>query len=144
MPPDHSSLLSAFPGVRFHPDFQLITWHPHGTLDDNLLDGIAAFIEMREHEVTAPPFHRYADLSGLTDIHLKIGHVFEVAYRRRRSVADLPTVKSAIFSDKIVGFGMARMYETLMEGAAVQVRAFRERQAVAEWLEVSSDLLVEQ
>jgi hypothetical protein len=33
------------------------------------------------------------------------------------------------------------MYESLMEGAPIQVRAFRERTAAAEWLGVSVDVL---
>lgn len=143
MATEYSSLLSAFPGVRFHPELELFTWHPQGVLDDDLLDAIAAFIEIQEHVVTAPPFHRYTDLSGLTDIHLKIGHMFDVVHRRRASVADLPEVKSAIFSDKTVGFGMAKMYETLMEVSTVRVRAFRDRPAVAEWLGVPLDVLSE-
>ena len=144
MPPDPSPIQVRFPGVRYHADCELITWHPHGVLDDGLLDEIALFMEHQEHIASAPPFHRYTDLTGLAEIHLKIGHVFDVVRRRRTSVAELPAVRSAIFSDKIVGFGMAKMYETLMEGGTVQVRAFRERQAVAEWLGVPLGALEEQ
>src|SRR5439155_1078046 len=50
-------------------------------------------------------------------------------------------VKSGFFADTIVGFGMARMYEALMEEATIQVRAFRERAAAAEWLGVPLEIL---
>src|SRR5687767_4088222 len=106
MPSEPASILIDFPNTRYHPECKLITWHPHGVLDDNLLDEIATFMEFQEHVATATSFHRYTDLSGLTDIQVKFGHVFEVAQRRRASVDGLPRVKSAIFSDKVVGFGM--------------------------------------
>jgi hypothetical protein len=139
--PTPSSILIGFPHARYHPAWELITWHPQGVLDDALLDRIAAFIEIQEQVVTAPPFNRFADLSGLTDIRVRIGHVFEVAERRRQDRFGMKPVKSAFYCDKIVGFGIARMYEALMEGSSVEVRAFRERAAAAEWLEVPGEVL---
>jgi hypothetical protein len=50
-------------------------------------------------------------------------------------------VKSAFFSDTTVGLGIARMYEALMEEATIQVCAFRERSAAAEWLGVPLEIL---
>jgi hypothetical protein len=40
-----------------------------------------------------------------------------------------------------VGLGIARMYESLVQGATIQVRAFRERAAAAEWLSVPLEIL---
>jgi hypothetical protein len=143
MPSEPFSRLNSFPNARYHAAYNLVTWHPLGVLDDRVLDQIANFLEHHEHVATAASFHRYTDLSGLTDIQLRYGHVFDVAQRRKASVAGLPRVKSAIFSDTVVGFGMARMYETLMSGASVQVRAFRDRQEVADWLTVPAEALLE-
>jgi|SRR5688572_12228615 hypothetical protein len=83
-------------------------------------------------------FHRYTDLSKLTEIRLKIGHVFEIAEHRR--AAGKP-VRSAFFADTTVGFGIARLYEELMQGADIHVRAFRDRDAAAEWHRVPVQLL---
>lgn len=131
----NEALLQAFPGVRFHEDLRLVTWHPQGVFDGALADRLVQFIEAQE-QVEDTPFNRYTDLSGLTDIRLKIGHAFQIARRRRSGyVGDLP-VKSAFFCDRVVGFGIARLYETLMEGAPIEVRAFRTREAAAEWLNV--------
>jgi len=130
-----------FPGARYHEEWGLITWRPKGLLDDKLVDEIVDFFLVQEHVVTAPPFHRFTDLSGLKEIRLKIGHVFKVAEERSATHRDLPPVKSAFFSDKIVGFGVARMYEALMEGASIHVRAFRDRAAAAEWLGVPVEIL---
>ncbi len=132
-----ATLLKAFPHTRYYPEWRLFTWHPRGLFDDALADKLIGVVssEERAEEV---PFHRYNDFSGLTHIRLKVGHVFDVA-KLRRGVAE--PVKSAFFSDTTVGLGIARMYEALMEEATIQVRAFRERGAAAEWLGVPLEIL---
>ena len=132
-----AALLKTLPYTRYYPEWRLLTWHPRGLFDDALADKIVGLIGSEER-VEQVPFHRYADFSGLTHIRLKIGHVFDVA--KQRSAVREP-VKSAFFSDTIVGFGIARMYEALMEEAMIQVRAFRERPAAAEWLGVPLEIL---
>ena len=132
-----SALLKTFPHTRYYPEWRLLTWHPRGLFDDALADKLIGVIGLEER-VEEVPFHRYADFSGLTHIRLKVGHVFDVA-KLRRSVPE--PVKSAFFSDTIVGLGIARMYEALMEGAIIQVRAFRERAVAAEWLGVPVEIL---
>ena len=127
-----ATLLKAFPHTRYYPEWRLLTWHPRGLFDDALADKLIGVIgsEERAEEV---PFHRYADFSGLTHIRLKVGHVFDVA-KHRRAVSE--PVKSAFFSDTTVGLGIARMEE-----AIIQVCAFRERTAAAEWLGVPLEIL---
>ena len=132
-----AELLKTLPHTRYHPEWRLLTWHPRGVFDDALADKIIGLIGSEER-VEQVPFHRYTDFSGLTHIRLKIGHVFDVA-KQRSAVRE--AVKSAFFADTIVGFGMARMYEALMEEATIQVRAFRERAAAAEWLGVPLEIL---
>ena len=73
-----SVFLKAFPQSRYHPEAKLLTLHPRGTFDDALADELMAMIEAEE-TVESMPFNRYTDLSLLTDIRLKIGHVFEIA-----------------------------------------------------------------
>jgi len=132
-----STLLKTFPHTHYYPEWRLVTWHPRGLFDDALADKLIGVVgsEERLEEV---PFHRYTDFSGLTHIRLKVGHVFDVAKHRRGATEP---VKSAFFSDTTVGLGIARMYEALMEEATIQVRAFRERPAAAEWLGVPLEIL---
>ena len=132
--------LTAFPHTRYHAAWRLSTWHPRGVLDDALLDQVVAFIVSKEH-VAELPFDRFTDFNGLTEIHLKVGHVFDIVHDRREEDAARAPVKSAFFADKIVAFGMARMYEALMEGSSIQVRAFRDRQEAAQWLGVPVEIL---
>ncbi len=132
-----ATLLKTFPHTRYYPESRLVTWHPRGLFDDALADKIIGAVGSEER-VEEVPFHRYADFSRLTHIRLKVGHVFQIA--KQRSGAP-KLVKSAFFSDTTVGLGIARMYEALMEEATIQVRAFRERAAAAEWLGVPLEIL---
>src|SRR5207248_9385248 len=115
-----SPLLKTFPHTRYYPEWRLLTWHPHGLFDDALADKIIGAVGSEEH-VEQVPFRRYTDLSGLTHIRLKVGHVFDVA-KLRRGVVE--RVKSAFSSDTTVGLSIARMYEALMEEAKSEVRDF--------------------
>jgi len=125
--------------MRYYPEARLVTAHPRGVFDDEVADRIIEFIESQEH-IAETPFHRYMDFNGLTEIHLKVGHVFNLAEHRRADYVG-ERVKSAFVSDWVVGLGIARMYERLMEGAPIEVRAFRSRTAAAEWLGVREEIL---
>ena len=135
--PDH--VLKSFPRTWYFPKWHLVTWHPRGVLDDALADEIAAFIELEER-IQAAPFDRYVDLSGLTHVELRTGHVFQIAIRRHRAKQ---LVKSALWSDKIVTMTIANMYETFMASATIKVRAFTQQKSAAEWLEVPIEILSE-
>jgi hypothetical protein len=128
-----AEILKDFPNTRWHEDLRLVTWHPCGTLDDDLADRIVDFIESEERMADAP-FNRYADFGGFTEIRLSFGHAFKIAERRKAAYGEGPPVKSAIYCNWIVGFGIARLYTELMKDCPIEVRAFRDRKAAAEWL----------
>ncbi len=50
-------------------------------------------------------------------------------------------VKSALFSEDWIGFGIACMYEGLMKGTLIEARAFRDRAKAAVWLGVPAEIL---
>jgi hypothetical protein len=96
------------PHLRYYPAHRLIGWQSHGVLDDSLLDEIVAWAVVAEN--TSPlPFNRFVDLTCLTRISLQIGHVFSIARKRREDYKGLAPVRAAFFSDKAVGFGVARL-----------------------------------
>jgi hypothetical protein len=101
-------------------------------LNEAFADQVIEFIEMEER-IQEAPFDRYADLSGLTHIRIGIDHVIHTARRRRRVKQP---AKSALFADKPMSFSVARSYELLMSDAMIEVRAFKQRAAAAQWLEV--------
>jgi len=101
-------------------------------LNEAFADQVIEFIQMEE-SIQEAPFDRYADLSGLTHIRIGIDHLIHTA-RRRRKVKQ--PAKSALFADNPMTFGVAHLYELLMSDAMIEVRAFKERRAAAQWLEV--------
>ena len=50
-------------------------------------------------------------------------------------------VKSTLFSDYWISFGIARLYEELMAGTPIDVRAFHDRAEAAAWLGVPVEIL---
>jgi len=126
-----------FPRNWYYPKFRLATSHPVGVLTDAVADQVIEFVEMQEHDQDEL-FDRYTDFSGLTQVRLKVDHMFEIA--RRRLSAREP-VNSAFFADQPVTLSIAKMYEGLMERAMITVRVFEKRETAAEWLGVPLQIL---
>lgn len=130
-------LVEELEGSKFHPKCRLLTWRPTGTFDDALADQVVELLES-EAALIADPFHTFTDLSGLSEIHLRLGHVFDIAHRRHMA---LDPMKSAFYGETFAAIGICRMYENLMSDAFIQVRVFRARADAAEWLGVPAALL---
>jgi hypothetical protein len=122
-----------------YPDHNLIAWQPQGVLDDRLLDEIGEWLCTIE-KVSAPE-KRFVDFSRLTEVAVRTSHVFEFARKRAEQFAGVTPVKSALFAKDWVGFGIARMYESLMRGTPIDARAFRDRVTAAIWLDVPAEIL---
>jgi hypothetical protein len=139
----HSRPLSkTVPGpshLRYYPAHRVVAWQPHGVLDDRLLDEIAAWLLVIEK--VSLPFKRFIDFSRLNRVSLQIGHVFSVARERVEKYRGVTPIRCALFCDKLVGFGIARLYETLTANSLIEARAFRDRPAAAEWLSVPAQIL---
>ncbi len=121
------------------PAHDLIVWQPQGILDDHLLDEIGEWLCAVEE--ISPPSRRFVDLSRLTMVAVRTSHVFEFARRRAEQFAGPTPVKSALFSEDWVGFGIARLYENLLKETPIKARAFRDRAKAALWLAVPSEIL---
>ena len=81
------------------------------------------------------------DFSQLTAVAVRTGHVFEVARRRAKQFTGVEPVRTALFSDDWVAFGIARSYESLMENTLIEARAFRDLAQAAKWLAIPVDIL---
>ncbi|MGA7276268.1 MAG: hypothetical protein WBX14_15585 [Candidatus Udaeobacter sp.] len=143
--PDSSKPLQAsriMPGpadLRHYPAHNLVAWQPQGVLDDQLLDEIG---EWACHiEKVLVPFNRFLDFSRLTGVALRTRHVFAFARKRAEQYAGVTPVKSALFSEDWVGFGIAQLYESVMKETSIDARAFRDRAAAAVWLDVPAEIL---
>ena len=125
--------------LRQYPAHDLVAWQPQGVLDDQLLDEIGEWL--CHIEKASAPFKRFVDFSRLTSVAVRTNHVFEFARKRVEQFAGVTPVKSALFSEDWVGFGIAQLYESLMKETPIDARAFRDRVAAAIWLDVPAEIL---
>ena len=125
--------------LRHYPAHNLVAWQPQGILDDRLLDEIGEWVCHIERVLA--PFNRFVDLSRLTKVAVRTNHVFAFARKRAEQFAGITPVKSALFSEDWVGFGIARLYESLMNETPIDARAFRDRATAAVWLDVPAEIL---
>ena len=125
--------------VRHYPAHNLVAWQPQGILGDQLLDDIGEWI--CQLEKASAPFNRFVDLSGLTEVAVRTKHVFEFARKRAEQYAGVGPVKSALFSEDWVTFGVAQLYEMLMKETPIDARAFHDRARAAAFLGVPAEVL---
>src|SRR5580765_1493792 len=122
-PPDDSGPLPAsriIPGpgdLRHYPAHDLVAWQPQGVLDDQLLDEIGEWL--CHIEKASASFNRFADFSRLTEVAVRTDHVFKFARKRAEQFVGGTPVKSALFCEDWVGFGVAQLYESLMKDTPI-------------------------
>ena len=104
-----------------------------------MLDEIAEWVCNIEKSFAS--FERFVDFSRLTSVAVRTNHVFSFARKRAEQFAGFAPVKSALFCEDWVGFGIARLYESLMKGTPIEARAFRDRAEAALWLGVPAEIL---
>ena len=144
-PTDDSESLPAsriVPGpthLRHYPAHNLVAWQPRGVLDDQLLEAIGEWLS--HIEKVSAPFNRFVDLSRLDVVAVRTSHVFEFARKRAEQFAGVTPVKSAVFSEHWIGFGIALLYENLMKETLIHAHAFRDRAKAAGFLGVPAEIL---
>ena len=132
-------VLKRFPRGLYYPQIRLMAWHPDGVLDDNVLNRIASFME-EEEASSLVPFNRYVDFEGVTELRIRFGDTLDLTDRRRARYGG-PQVRTAIFCSRPVGFGVGRMYASMMAGSAIEAQAFHDRSEAAGWLGVPMEYL---
>ena len=144
-PNDDSELLPAsrivpeLAHLRQYPAHDLVAWQPQGVLDDHLLDEIGEWL--CNIEKASAPLKRFVDFSRLTIVAVRTKHVFAFARKRAEQYAGGSPVKSALFSEDWVTFGIAQLYEMLMMGTPIDAQAFRDRANAAVRLGVPAEIL---
>jgi len=111
--------------LRYYPAHQLMAWQPQGTLDDLMLDQIAEWLV--DIEKVSLLFKRFVDFSQLTTVAVRTRHVFKVARRRAEQFTGVEPVRTALFSEDWVAFGIARLYESDGRHAHRSARISRSR-----------------
>jgi hypothetical protein len=125
--------------LRYYPAHCLVAWQPQCTLDDLMLDQIADWLVGIEK--ASLPLKRFVDLSQLTSVSVSTRHVFEFARKRAELFTGVDPVRTALFSDDWIAFGIARLYESLMQDTLIEARAFRNLVWAAKWLGIPVDVL---
>lgn len=127
------------PHLRYDPAHRLIAWQPRRVLDDRLMRRIANWV-LSAHTFSLP-FNRFVDLSRLTEISIHLRNGFTGQPDAAVPGQINARIKVALYCDKAVGFAIARFYESFAKNSFIEVRAFCERAAAAEWLKVPASIL---
>jgi hypothetical protein len=114
----------------------LLVARPKGVLDAEKAERIVEFIEIKEIAFETG-FNRFCDLTRLEGINLLAADILKLADRRRTFNPNFVRVKSAFWAIDTLAFGVARMYEQLLNSPRIELRVFSDLQAAAEWLAVS-------
>jgi hypothetical protein len=118
----------------------LLVARPKGILDVTTTGKIIDLIEIKE-VLAETGFNRFCDLTCLEGIQLLSADILKFANRRRAYNPNDIRVKSAFLATDPLAFGMARMYEQLLNSPRIEVRVWDNLQAAADWLGVKADQL---
>jgi hypothetical protein len=118
----------------------LMVCRPRGVLDASEAAQIVEFVEIKETEMETG-FDRFIDLTQLDSIKLSAADVKELAGRRRTFNPNEFRVKSAFFVTHPLTYGIAHMYEQLLNSTRIEVHVFSELEEAAAWLLVKPQRL---
>ena len=120
----------------------LLIWRPTGTIQ---ISQIQAFVKFVEDYVAAhgSDFIRFIDLSFIEGISVNYEELYSVAAGRRDHANKKfeNVVKLAFYVTTALSFGMARMYENLLDSAAFDIRIYYTIKEVSKFLGVDASLL---
>jgi hypothetical protein len=112
-----------------------------GVLDPKMAAKIVEFVEIKEIAARTG-FNRFCDMTQLEGIDLSSEDVIQLAARRRMFNPNDIRVKSVFFARDPLAFGIARMYERILNSPRIEVRVWDDIQAAADWLGVNVDRLL--
>lgn len=94
------------------------------------------FGQMREelHAQGAPRPRLLVDLTGVSDFDVESSDIHRLARDMSGQELVRPGTRLAVVAKTEVGFGLARMYELLREGAVEEIRTFSDRDQAEAWL----------
>ncbi len=125
---------------RFLPEHKIVIWHPKGILDIEMASITVNFLTFQE-KVLEEPFNRFADWSKVSEVHINMDDVAELATRRRETYRNGPPVKSAFFATNFSGAVISGMFADLMKASPITVRVFLKIEEAADWLGVPLEAL---
>ena len=120
----------------------LLIWRPTGTI---YIEQIQAFVKFVEDYLAthSSDFMRFIDLSLIEGISVNYEELYSIAANRRDHANKKfeGVVKLAFYVINALSFGMARMYENLLDSAAFDIRIYYSIKEVSDFLGVDASLL---
>ena len=123
---------------------ELLIWRPTGNIDINKISGFVKFIETAILE-GKKDFSRFIDLSKIDSISVNHEELYGIASGRRQFASEGPeiTIKLAFYVTNALSYGMARMYENMLDNSPFDIRIYYTIKEVAEFLNTDRSLLTE-
>jgi hypothetical protein len=118
----------------------LLVARPSGIIDAETAEGIVEFVEIKEEQLEMG-FNRFCDLTALEGIELRSADIRHLADRRRAFNPNDIRVKSAFLATDPLAFGIARMYEQMLNSPRITVSVWSDLQGAADWLGVKRERL---
>jgi hypothetical protein len=120
----------------------LLIWRPTGVIKIEVVQEFIKFLE--DVIVTRDPyFIRFIDLSSVEGISVNYEELYGIAADRRDQASKKfsNVIKLAFYVTNALSFGMARMYENLLDSTAYDIGIFYSLKEAADFLEVDISLL---
>src|SRR2546429_5216925 len=132
--------MKLLPDIEFDEDIRLLTYRPHGVIDEAAVKKVVSVLEDLEAKLQEP-FNRFSDTLAADEVELNFKYVIQVSLCRRLAYAGHPPVKSAILATDSTMIHYARLHALLTQGSPINVRIFQDRQETADWLNVPIERL---
>jgi len=122
----------------------LLIWRPTGTIH---VEQVQQFVKYIEDYIAThnSDFMRFIDLSLIKGISVNYEELYSIAAERRYHASKEVggVVKMAFYVTNALSFGMARMYENLLDSTAYDIRIYYSIKEVSEFLNIDTSLLSE-
>src|SRR5262245_40913212 len=128
--------------IEFHEDIRLLTYRPHGVLNQQSVNKIVNVIGDLEAKLNEP-FNRFFDTLGHDEVELNFRYVIQISLHRVLSYSDRPPVKSAILATDSTIVHYCQLHAIITQDSPITVRIFQQRGEVAKWLGIPLERLGE-
>lgn len=120
----------------------LVIWRPHNSIDLEKIKTFVNFLD-QQNPVRSSQFMRFIDLTHTKNISVNSDDLYSIASLRRKYAARAlrEKVKVAFFVNNSFTFGMARMYENILDSTSYDIHIYYSLEEIAEFLDVDISLL---
>jgi hypothetical protein len=120
---------------RFLDQHNLLAWYPKGILDFEMASTAVDFLTFHERMVDKP-FNRFADWSKVSEVHIDLKQLYDLAARRCKSYGNGPPVKTAFLATTFAASIVGLMFSVLMKSSPIEVRVYGDLGEASGWLGV--------